>query len=163
MERIGRREVLMGAGAGAVGLAAVGIPATTASAAESEAGPGLPGAWLITHRDTSPDTDNEAQAITTFAAGGALVGRDINPPGNAQPGAWRATDDHGFVATFFDSFSEGPNGPVHVLKVIVNGALDADKDKISGTFKFTITPPPPDFPPGGGTGTFEGTRIVPGS
>ena len=163
MERIGRREVLMGAGAGAVGLAAIGVPATSAAAAERESSSGLLGAWLVDHNDTSPDTGNAAQAVVTFDAGGALVSRDINPPGEAQLGGWRATDERGFVATFYDAFSEGPNGPVHVIKVIVTGALDGDNDKISGTFKVFITPAPPGFPPGGGTGTFEGTRIVPGS
>lgn len=163
MERIGRREVLMGAGAGAVGLAGIAVPATSASAAERESSSGLLGAWLVDHQDTSPDVGNSAQAVVTFDAGGALVSRDINPPGDAQLGAWRATDERGFVATFYDSFSDGPNGPVHILKVIVTGTLDGDNDKISGSFKVFITPPPPGFPPGGGTGTFEGTRIVAGS
>ena len=153
----------MGAGAGAVGLAAVGIPATSAGAQENESGSALVGAWLVVHEDTSPDSGNSAQAVITFSAGGALVGRDINPPGDAQLGGWRATDDHDFVATFYDSFSDGPTGPVHIVKVIVHGTLDGDEDKISGTYKFFITPPPPGFPPGGGTGSFEGTRITPGS
>ena len=161
MERIGRREVLVAAGAGAVGLAAVGIPATTAAAAENETGSGLPGAWLVNHRDTSPDTGSEAQAVVLFDAGGALVSRDINPPGGAQLGGWRAHGEQGFVATFYDSFADSQNGPVTVVKVIVTGALE--DNKISGTFKVFITPPPPGFPPTGGTGTFEGTRIVPGS
>jgi hypothetical protein len=160
--------MLMGAGAGAVGLAAmeIGLPAATASASEdnsgNNSGSALTGAWLIVHTDTSPDTSS-AQSVVTFDDGGALVARDINPPGDAQLGAWRATGDRGFVGTFYDSFSEGPNGPVHIVKVIVKGAVDDDNDKVSGTFTFTITPPPPNFPSSGGTGTFEGTRLVPGS
>jgi hypothetical protein len=155
--------MLMGAGAGAVGLAAVeiGLPAATASASEDKSSPSLTGGWLIIHRDTSPDQGSDVQAVVTFAAGGALVSRDINPPGDPQLGAWRATDDHGFVGTFYDSFSDNPSGPVSILKVTVKGTEDADNDKISGTFSATITPPPPGAPPI--TGTFEGTRIVPGS
>ncbi|HEX6392954.1 MAG TPA: hypothetical protein VFZ97_05895 [Acidimicrobiales bacterium] len=157
----------MGAGAGAVGLAAmeIGLPAATASASEDSqgnSGSGVEGAWRIVHTDTTPDTDS-AEAIVTFADGGGLVARDINPPGDAQLGAWRATGDRRFVATFFDSFSEGPSGPVHIVKVIVKGTVDDDNDKISGTYTFTITPPPPEFPASGGTGTFEGSRLVAGS
>jgi hypothetical protein len=160
MERMGRRELLMGAGAGAVGLAAIAVPATSAAADESKSDQGLTGAWLVTHKDTTPDTDS-AQAVVTFATGGALASRDLNPPGDAQLGSWKKTGGHGFVATFYDSFTQGPPDPVHILKVVVTGTRN--DDKISGTFTFTISPPPPGFPTTGGTGTFEGTRIIAGA
>ena len=162
MQRIGRREVLLGAGAGTIGLAAVALP-VTAAAAEDDDGKSrrLEGAWLVTHTDDGPDPSS-AQAVVTLAAGGALVARDINPPGTTQLGAWRKTGGHRFVATFWDSFSEGPDAPVFTVKVIVAGTWSGDQ--ISGTFSFTVFDDTGAPAPGQtGTGTFTGTRIKPGT
>ena len=161
MQHIGRREVLMGAGAGTIAFAAIGLPATAAVADDEGHSRGLEGAWLVTHTDTTPDTQS-AQAVVTIAAGGALASRDINPGGSAQLGSWRKTGDHHFVATFWDGFSAGPTGPNLTLKVIVSGTWEGDK--ISGTFTFAVFDDKGSPVAGqSGAGTFNGTRIIAGT
>jgi hypothetical protein len=155
MQRIGRRELLIGAGAGTIGLAAIGLPAT-AAAADEEDSRGLEGGWLITHKDPN----ESAQAVITFAAGGAVASRDINPPRSAQLGSWRKTGDHHFTATFWDGFSAGPTGPNLTLKVIIKGTWE--KDQISGTFTFALFAAD-GSPVQSGAGTFQGTRITAGA
>jgi hypothetical protein len=59
--RVGRREVLMGAGVGALTLAAVALPATAASA-DDEGGGRLEGGWLITHSNPAPPGPASVQA-----------------------------------------------------------------------------------------------------
>lgn len=161
MQRIGRREVLMGAGAGTIGLAVVALPATAALAEDDgHSRRGLEGAWLITHMESGPEP-SPAQAVVTLAAGGALVARDINPPGTAQLGAWRKTGGHNFAATFWDTASEGPDGPNLTVKIIVNGTWNGDQ--ISGTFAVTIFDDTGAPVPGAVDGTFSGTRIIAGT
>jgi hypothetical protein len=122
---------------------------------------GLEGAWLITHQESGPEPA-PVQAVVTLATGGALVARDINPPGTAQLGAWRKTGGHKFTATFWDTASEGPDGPNLTVKIIVNGTWNGDQ--ISGTFTFALfddTGAP--LADGTGDGTFSGTRIIAGT
>jgi hypothetical protein len=161
MDRIGRRELLMGAGAGTVALAAVGVPASAAGAETNGAeGDSLQGAWLITHiDDPSPGRPppTSSLSVVTFAAGGALGSRDISPPGNAQFGAWAKRGEHGFVATFWDG-DTSPQGPFTV-KIVIHGTVSGDR--LSGTFSFSVLDATgaTQF---SGTGTFRGTRIEAG-
>ena len=152
----------MGAGAGTIGLAAVALPATAAMADDDgHSRRGLEGAWLVTHQENGPEPA-PAQAVLTIATGGALVARDINPPGTAQLGAWRKTRGRNFVATFWDTASEGPDGPNFTVKVIASGTWSGDQ--LSGTFTFALfddTGAP--LPDGTGDGTFSGTRIIAGT
>lgn len=160
MERIGRRQLLMGAGAGSVALAGLALPTTAASANGGSEDDSLEGAWLVTHVDP---TNGSAQSVVTFADGGALASRDINPPGAPQFGAWAKTGDSRFVATFWSGiFGPGPPTgppPTVVLKVIIHGSRKGDH--ITGTDTFQA------FDGSGkllqsGSGTFTGTRITPG-
>ena len=152
----------MGAGAGTIGLAAVALPATAAMADDDgHSRRGLEGAWLVTHQENGPEPA-PTQAVVTIATGGALVARDINPPGTAQLGAWRKTRGRNFVATFWDTASEGPDGPNFTVKVGVAGTWHGDQ--ISGTFTFALfddTGAP--VADGTGDGTFSGTRIIAGT
>lgn len=161
MERIGRRQLLMGAGAGSVALAGLALPTTAASANGGSEDDSLEGAWLVTHVDP---TNGSAQSVVTFADGGALASRDLNPPGAPQFGAWAKNGDSRFVATFWSGMF-GPGGsptsppPTVVLKVIIHGSRTGDH--ISGTF----TDQAFDgfgHPFQSGSGTFTGTRITPG-
>jgi hypothetical protein len=161
MQSIGRRQVLMGAGAGTIAVAAIGLPASAAVADDEGHSRGLEGGWLITHTDSSPGAQ-VIQAVVTFAAGGAIASRDISPSGNAQLGSFRKTGDHNFVATFWDGFPAGPTGPDVTLKVIVKGSWNGDQ--ISGTFTFTVFDATGAPVPGqAGDGTFKGTRIIAGT
>jgi hypothetical protein len=162
MERIGRRQLLIGAGSGTVALATLGIGLDATSAAadtgheESGESKSLTGGWLITRNDAN----GSARNVVAFADGGAVVSRDIDPAASPGFGTWASTGDHKFVATFYegDVGPRGPSGPSAVVKVIVNGSWHGDQ--LSGTYTFTVTVS------GGvvssGTGSFTGTRIVAG-
>jgi hypothetical protein len=162
MERIGRRELLIGAGAGTVALATLGIGVDATSAAadtgHEEAGgnTSLTGGWLITRTDTN----GSARNVVALADGGAVVSRDIDPAGSPGFGTWASTGGHKFVATFYegDVGPSGPSGPTSVLKVIVNGSWHGDQ--ISGTYTFSVTVSGSVV--ASGTGSFTGTRIVAG-
>ena len=155
MQRIGRRQLLLGAGAGSVALAGLAFPAS-ATAAGGEDDGSLEGAWMVTHTDPT----GSAKGVATFAAGGAFASRDINPPGPPQLGAWARTDDQRFVATFWSGVSGGgPSSPAFILKVILHGRLS--HDHISGTSSFQAFDGAGNLI-GSGSGTFQGNRIKAG-
>src|SRR6478736_3459407 len=94
---LGRRELLLGAGAGAVALATLGVP--TAAAADTNqpdnnggGSGGLRGAWGIKRTDA----DGPANAVVTFADGGAFATRDLRPAGPPGFGSWKQTGQHSF-------------------------------------------------------------------
>src|SRR3977135_1691995 len=118
-ERIGRRELIMGCGAGAVALAAVTLPATAAFA-EDDPGRGgaLQGSWLTTRQDNGVPTS--LTGIVTFAGGGAFAERDINPPNPVGLGSWSKSGDHRFAVTFWTVALNGTTFQ-GTVKVTVDG------------------------------------------
>jgi len=163
-ERVGRRELLMGAGAGAVALAAIAVPASSAAASEKpghrgrreDRDDGPAGGWLITRQDAG--ASSSITSVLTFAPGGAFATVDVNPPSSSGMGAWARTHEHEFAVTFWEGTSD-PSGDVFVLKVDVTGKWH--RDAISGSYSYTVTNGS-GGPVASGTGTFEGTRIEPG-
>jgi hypothetical protein len=164
-ERVGRRELLMGAGAGAVALAAIAVPASSAAASakpghrggREDRGNQLEGGWLITRQDTG--ASSTTSSVVTIAPGGAVATIDINPPASCQLGAWVATGEHKFAATIWGS-STDPSGNVFIVKIDITGRWH--HDHISGSYTFTVTTGS-GGPVSSGTGTFEGSRIQPGA
>jgi hypothetical protein len=159
LERIGRRELIMGGGAGAVALAAVTLPATTAFADDDHRqGGGLQGAWLITRHDSNPTTT--ITGVVTFATGGAFAELDINPPSPVGLGSWSKSGDHRFVVTFWSVALDGNNFQ-GTVKVTVDGSWKGDT--ITGTYAFSVLDPSGNGTVlVSGTGSFTGTRIVAG-
>ena len=82
--RIDRRQLLVGAGAGSLALAALAVP--TVSAAASGGNDSLEGGWLITRQDLTPTPSGPIQAVVTFAGGGAFacLARESNFTGKRQ-------------------------------------------------------------------------------
>jgi hypothetical protein len=159
-ERIGRRELIMGGGAGAVALAAVTLPATAAFAEDDHGrGGGLQGGWRITRHDDS-DPTTSITGVVTFAGGGAFAEMDTNPPSPVGLGSWSKSGDHRFAVTFWSVALDGTTFQGSV-KVTIDGTWNGDA--ISGTYAFSV------LDPAGsgtvlvsGTGGFTGTRIVAG-
>jgi hypothetical protein len=159
-ERIGRRELIMGGGAGAVALAAVTLPATAAFADDDHRqGGGLQGAWLITrHDDSAPNT--AITSVVTFATGGAFAEMDINPPSPVGLGSWSKSGDHRFAVTFW-SVALDVNTFQGSVKVTVDGSWKGDT--ITGTYTFSVLDPSGNGTVlVSGTGSFTGTRIIAG-
>jgi hypothetical protein len=159
-ERIGRRELIMGGGAGAVALAAVTLPATTAFADDDHRqGGGLQGAWAITRHDDS-DPTTAITGVVTYATGGAFAEMDTNPPSPVGLGSWSKSGDHRFAVTFWSVALDG-NTFQGTVKVTVNGTWHGDA--ITGTYTFSVLDPSGNGTVlVSGTGSFTGTRIIAG-
>ncbi|MGZ4590023.1 MAG: hypothetical protein ACXV3C_11350 [Actinomycetes bacterium] len=153
---MGRREMLMGAGVAAGGVALTGLGASPAMASD-HAHDQLTGSWLIVHQDDPPGDTTPVTAVASFAGGGVIINHDINPAGPPFTGTW-ARNGNRFRATLWSGFSSGgaPDAPSSTIRVRIRGRLK--NDSISGTAAFAV------FDPAGkvaqsGTGTFRGTRI----
>ncbi len=156
-ERLSRRGMLIGAGIGTAGLAALAVPGS-ASASENGSGDRLLGGWSVTRSD--PSTPSPVHGTATFAAGGAFAFHDINPPGTPFLGTWAWIDDRHFGATMWTGAMDPSTTPptIETEKVTITGRLDEDGDRIAGSYVGTA------FDASGtelGTtnGTFQGTSI----
>jgi len=150
---VNRRGMLSGAGVAAGAAALGGIALATPAAADGDR---LLGGWLITHRDNPPAPANEAQAVVTFASGGAFQVIDIDPVGTPGAGSWSGSASS-FHATFWAG-EPGDNGsPAVVIRVKPRGKVDGDR--VSGTYSLTIWDAKTHKQVGTGTGKFWGSRI----
>jgi hypothetical protein len=150
-----RRGLFLGAGAvGAVALAGV-AGASPASASESGAGP--TGSWLITHEDDPKGSGPTTMGIASFAAGGVLINHDIAPAGPPGTGTWVGQGEDRFKGTFWtgEPGDQGPGSPGVIVKVQIRGRVR--ENKISGTYRFSVTDPAGAVM-ASGTGKFSGHR-----
>ena len=109
-ERVmGRRQVLLGAGVAAGGVALTGLSASPA-AADEDKGHGLSGSWLVTRQDDPPGDPTVVKAVFSFADGDVLVEHDINPAGPPFTGTWASRRHDEFTATIWSGFAGGPGG-----------------------------------------------------
>jgi len=113
---------------------------------------------MITHQDDPPGEPTPIRGVASFAEGGVLINHDILPAGPPGTGTWARQGSDRFKGTFWTGFpgDGGPGTPGGTLQVRIRGRVR--KDKISGTYRFTV------FDPAGaqvqsGTGTFNGERI----
>jgi hypothetical protein len=152
-----RRGLLRGAGvAGAVALA--GVAGASSASASGNGGASPAGSWMITHQDNPPGDPTKATAVASFAEGGVIISHDISPAGPPQTGTWARQGDDGFKGTFWTGQPGpgGPGSPGFTVRVQVRGR--AAKDKISGTYRFSVFDPT-GADAGSGTGKFSGHRI----
>ena len=154
---LGRREVLMGAGVAAGGVALTGLGAAPAEAKVRHGdNRGLSGSWLATRQDDGAPTS--VKLVLSFAAGGVVISHDINPADVPFTGTW--TERHGgkFKVTMWSGFSGGPTGGAGpTARVRIRGSRA--HNQISGTYDFTVFDPVTDEVITSGTGTFTGSRI----
>jgi hypothetical protein len=153
--RVGRRQLMKGAGAGAVALAALTLPATSASAQPDSEGSGVEGGWLLTVKNAAPD-NGTTKAAVTFGSGGAVASVDLNPPSPVGLGSWKQTEEDGFALTFWQADSDQSRNPGGTIKIHSEGTVDGDD--LTGTFTVWV------FLADGtqvftGNGTVTGTRI----
>lgn len=151
-DRLNRRQLLIGASAGALGIGAAALTPMTALASE---GSSLVGTWDVQITDlTVPDKPTTVEGATTFAPGGGLVTMDSNSPSTGI-GSWAKKHGNAFVGRFMQ-FGFSPQGTVKVI-VSVKGTLS--EGSISGTFTFTVHDLQGNLIPGG-NGTFTGKRFA---
>lgn len=154
-ETVDRRMLLRGAGL--VGATALGGTAIASSAsADGRQGGDVTGAWLVQHRDDPGGDPTEVTGVVTFAEGGVITSRDLDPAGPPAFGAWKETGHHGFRGTFLTSFPDGepPSADFVIAQISVRGRVR--RDRIRGTYRFVVHLSTGDVM---GTGTFEGDRI----
>jgi hypothetical protein len=153
--QVGRRQLMKGAGAGAVALAALTLPATGASAQPERRTSAVEGGWLITVVNPPPDTST-TKTVLSFGAGGDVATVDISPPSPTGLGSWKATEEDGFALTFWAADSDQNQNPGGTIKVHATGSVD--DDDISGRYTIWV------FLANGtqvftGSSTFAGSRI----
>lgn len=154
---LNRRRVLLGTGAAAMGGVAVAASAASASAdGNSDSGPS--GSWVISRKDDPPGDTMTVTTVVSFAAGGVLISQDISPAAAPFTGTWARRGDSGFQGTMWvgQPGPAGPDKPGLTVRVRVRGSVR--KDKLSGTYQFSV------FDPSGavvadGTGSFTGHPI----
>jgi hypothetical protein len=152
-DKLNRRQVLIGATAGALGIGAAALSPITVLAADSSS---LVGTWdvLITD-ETGPGEPTTVEGATTFAPGGGVVTMDSSQASTGI-GSWAKKSGRAFSARFMQ-FGFGPPGPSKVI-VSVKGTL-SEQDSISGTFTFKVYDLQGNQFPVDGKGKFAGTRF----
>jgi len=151
-DRLNRRQLLIGASAGALGIGAAALTPMTALASEDSGG--LVGTWDVQVTDTSdPTAPATFEGVTTFAPGGGVVTMDSNSPSTGI-GSW-TKKGHAFSGRFIQ-FGFSPQGTSKVV-VSITGALS--RGSISGTFTFKAYDLQGNLVFGDGKGTFTGTRF----
>jgi hypothetical protein len=156
---IARRQLVRtAAGVAAGGALVVGSGAATASAAGDDAmAQGLLGAWWVEHTNDPPADPEPGVTVVGFAAGGVIVGTDVQPAGTTSTGAWSADGDR-FRATFWGSApGETATDPGIGIRIRVRGRLH--DGMISGTFTVTGFAPDTTTEVFSATGTFTGHRL----
>lgn len=151
---LGRREVLMGAGVAAGGVALAGLAAAPAAADDDEHE--LSGSWLVTRHDNPPSDTTPVKVVVSFADGDVFIAHDIKPAAPPFTGTW-AKRRRGFTATMWTGFS-GPNGaPGPTAQVRLRGTVS--QGSLSGTYDFAVFDPKTDSMIDHGSGSFTGTPI----
>jgi len=151
-DKLNRRQLLIGASAGALGIGAAALSPMTALAGES---PGLLGTWDVQITDRSGPQPATFEGLTTFAPGGGVVTMNSNEPSTGL-GSWVKKGGHAFGARFVQ-FGFSPQGTSKVV-VTIDGK-QSEEDSISGTFTFKVFDLQGHLLFGGGKGTFTGTRF----
>jgi hypothetical protein len=152
-EKLNRRQLLIGASAGAVGIGAVALSPITALAAGSS---GIVGTWDVRITDMSGPAPVTFEGVTTFAPGGGVVTMNSNSPSTGI-GSWANTGGATFHARFME-FGFSPQGGSKAV-VSVKGR-QSDEGTIRGTFTLNVYDLMGHLLLSGGKGTFVGKRFA---
>src|ERR1700694_860339 len=127
---LNRRQLLIGASAGAVGIGAVALSPITALAAGSS---GIVGTGDVMITDMSGPAPVTFEGVTTFAPGGGVVTMNSNSPSTGI-GSWASTGEGRFRARFME-FGFSPQGS---SKAVVSVKGRQSEDTIRGTFTLNV-------------------------
>jgi len=154
--KLNRRQLLIGASAGAVGIGAAALSPMTALAAE---GSSILGTWDVEITDlTTPNGPSTFEGATTFAPGGGLATMASDQPTTGL-GTWAKSAGNAFRARFMQ-FGFDPHGTSKVI-VSIKGT-QSENDSISGTFTYKVYDLQGNVLFGDGKGTFSGKRFSAG-
>jgi len=154
---LGRREVLLGAGVAAGGVALTGVGAVPAAASDRHHGNrGLSGSWLVTRQDDPPGDTTPVKAVFSFGGGDVFVEHDIGPAGPPFTGTWARHGD-GFKATIWSGFPGDQGGPGPSVRVRLRGSRH--HDSISSTYVADVFDPVSGDIVESNTGGFAGVPI----
>jgi hypothetical protein len=159
MRAINRRQLLIGAGAGAAGAAAaLGATPLRAFASEDSQGSGVQGSWHVNVQVTSPSPAS-FDVLYAFAKGGVFTRVDgrSNAP---SVGTWKPAEDGGIVFSAISfNFNAGtiPSPATRNGAILGNFAAHVATDgTLQGTFTAEGILGLTGF---SRAGTFSGTRI----
>lgn len=154
---LGRRDILLGAGAAAGAVAMVGAGASPAMADNERSIRAVLGGWLINRHDNPPGDTTPVQATVSFAAGGVFATQDIAPVGAPGMGSWAKSGHNAFEATFWSGSPAEDGQPAVTVLVKVTGSVH--DDTISGTYSYQGFLAGTSTMIFTGTGSFTGVRI----
>jgi hypothetical protein len=158
MTQVNRRQLLIGAGMGAIGTAAA-LGAAPAEVFAAEENDRVEGSWWVTVHVASPPNVPDFDVTYGFAKGGVFT--RIDGRNNAPSlGTWKRSGDGTIVIVlrvfhFTAGVRDATIFPVFIARV--------ENRMLTGTWT-AIAHPLPGFPNPAGfpsSGTFSGTRIVP--
>jgi hypothetical protein len=155
-----RRQLLLGAGAGAIGSAvAVGAEPVSALAGEDAADARVEGSWYVTVNVTQP-TPATFDALYAFARGGAFT--RIDGRNNAPAlGTWKRAPGGGIIiSAILFNFTAGvvPGPATRAGAILGKFAARVVDGKLTGTFTAQGILGLTGF---SRAGTFTGTPIIP--
>jgi hypothetical protein len=136
---IGRRKLLVGAGAGLGALALASVPAVASADPEKKGRGSLTGSWLL---NTTFTTNNPAfpapppsTDVNSFADGGVFSVIVLGPSGSFPAlGTWESTGDRSFRVTLWQSIPV-PNGPTFAVRAIQTGSFSGDKMETTANYE----------------------------
>ncbi|MDX6212700.1 MAG: hypothetical protein QOF82_1787 [Frankiales bacterium] len=155
---LGRRDVLLGAGAAAGAVTLVGAGASPAVADTHRSDRAVSGSWLISRHDNAPGDTSPVQTVVSFAGGGVFAAQDIAPLAPGGLGAWARHGRHGFRVTFWLGSAAENGQPAATTLVKVRGSVH--DDTISGTYTYQAFLAGTSTVVVTGAGVFTGARIT---
>jgi hypothetical protein len=155
---LGRRDVLLGAGAAAGAVALVGTGASPAMADDETSDRTARGSWLISRHDNPPGDTSPVQAVVSFAGGGVFATQDIAPLAPGGLGSWAQHGRNGFRVTFWLGSAAAGGQPATTILVQVRGSVH--DDSISGTYSYQVFLAATSTVVATGSGAFTGARIT---
>jgi hypothetical protein len=155
---LGRRDVLLGAGAAAGAVTLVGAGASPAVASDNTHDRTVSGSWLISRHDNGPGDTSPVQTVISFAGGGVFATQDIAPLAPGGLGTWAKRGHHGFKATFWLGSAEAAGQSATTALVHVRGSVH--DDTISGTYTYQAFLAGTSTVVVTGAGVFTGARIT---
>jgi len=144
----------------AVALLTLVVGSPSSQGQGGERAPGLEGSWLVTVNHPTRPT---FQALTTYAAGGALVVTDGSlPPSQLTSGhgSWVHTRDHTYAFTFVEFLFDPTGVRVGSVRIRETLTLERGGDAYNGNFTNEVLDLDGNVLVSGSGGTTHATRIT---
>ena len=161
---IGRRKLLVGAGAGLGALALASVPSVASADPQKKSKGGLTGSWLLNATFISNNqipAPPPSTVVNSFADGGVFSLIVLGPNGSFPGlGTWESTGDHSFRVTLWQSVPDEPVVGTLAVRAVQTGSFSGDQMETTATYEVFIASDLPKLNMlTSGTTTSSGMRI----